>query len=104
MTKADVVNQITLRTGLDRAEVLNTVETFVAVVKDSMADGNDIFIRGFGSFINKKKARKTARNISKNTSIIIEEHYAPKFKPSPEFVEKIKTSAKVKHIKAVHND
>lgn len=101
MTKADVINTITQKTGLDRAEVSSTVESFLSVVKESMADGNDIFIRGFGSFINKKKARKTARNISKNTAIIIEEHYAPKFKPSPEFVDKVKNSKKVKAAKNV---
>jgi DNA-binding protein HU-beta len=101
MTKADIINAITQKTGLDRTEVSSTVESFISTVKDSMADGNDIFIRGFGSFINKKKARKTARNISKNTAIIIDEHYAPKFKPSPEFVDKIKTSAKVIEVKKV---
>ena len=101
MTKADIINAITQKTGLDRTEVSSTVESFISTVKDSMADGNDIFIRGFGSFINKKKARKTARNISKNTAIIIDEHYAPKFKPSPEFVDKIKSSAKVIEVKKV---
>lgn len=101
MTKADIINTITQKTGLDRTEVSSTVESFISTVKDSMADGNDIFIRGFGSFINKKKAKKTARNISKNTAIIIDEHYAPKFKPSPEFVDKIKSSAKVKEVKKV---
>lgn len=101
MTKADVINSITQKTGLDRSEVSSTVESFLSVVKDSMAEGNDIFIRGFGSFINKKKAKKTARNISKNTAIIIDEHYAPKFKPSPEFVDKVKNSDKVKSAKKV---
>lgn len=101
MTKADVINSITQKTGLDRSEVSSTIESFLSVVKDSMAEGNDIFIRGFGSFINKKKAKKTARNISKNTAIIIDEHYAPKFKPSPEFVDKVKNSDKVKSAKKV---
>ncbi|TAH24806.1 MAG: integration host factor subunit beta [Cytophagales bacterium] len=101
MTKADVINSITQKTGLDKSEVSSTVESFLSVVKESMAEGNDIFIRGFGSFINKKKAKKTARNISKNTAIIIDEHYAPKFKPSPEFVDKIKSSVKVKAAKKV---
>lgn len=101
MTKADVINSITQKTGLDRTEVSSTIESFLSVVKDSMAEGNDIFIRGFGSFINKKKAKKTARNISKNTAIIIAEHYAPKFKPSPEFVDKVKNSEKVKAAKKV---
>jgi DNA-binding protein HU-beta len=101
MTKADIISEVTQKTGLDKTEVSSTIESFFTVVKNSMAEGNDIFIRGFGSFINKKKARKTARNISKNTAIIIDEHYAPKFKPSPEFVEKIKGSLKVKEVKHV---
>ena len=101
MTKADIISEVTQKTGLDKAEVTTTIEAFFSVVKNYMAEGNDIFIRGFGSFVNQKKARKTARNISKNTAIIIDEHYAPKFKPSPEFVEKIKNSPKVKEVKVV---
>jgi DNA-binding protein HU-beta len=61
-----------------------------------MADGNNIYVRGFGSFVNKKRARKVARNISKNTSIIIDEHFIPSFKPSKTFVQKIKNSKKIK--------
>ena len=95
MTKADVISEIAEKTGVDKSDVTATVETFFVVVKNSMADGNDIFIRGFGSFINKKKARKIGRNISKNTAVIIEEHFAPKFKPAREFIEKIKSSKKV---------
>jgi DNA-binding protein HU-beta len=101
MTKADIISEVTQKTGLDKSEVSTTIEAFFNVVKNSMAEGNDIFIRGFGSFINKKKARKTARNISKNTAIIIDEHFAPKFKPSPEFIDKIKNSPKVKEAKLV---
>jgi len=96
MTKADVITEISEKTGVDKADVSATVESFFVVVKNSMADGNDIFIRGFGSFINKKKARKIGRNISKNTAVVIEEHYAPKFKPAKEFINKIKSSKKVK--------
>jgi DNA-binding protein HU-beta len=95
MTKADVISEIAEKTGIDKSDVTATVESFFVVVKNSMADGNDIFIRGFGSFINKKKARKIGRNISKNTAVIIEEHFAPKFKPAREFIEKIKSSKKV---------
>jgi DNA-binding protein HU-beta len=98
MTKADVISEISKRTGIEKVEVSKTVETLLVVVKDSMAEGNDIFIRGFGSFINKKKARKIGRNISKNTAVIIEEHFAPKFKPSPEFTDLIKASTKLKAI------
>jgi DNA-binding protein HU-beta len=92
MTKAEIIAQITEKTGIDKSEVSTAVEAFISTVKDSMAQGNDIFIRGFGSFINKKKAQKVARNISKNTAMIIPEHFAPKFKPSPDFIDLIKNS------------
>jgi len=98
MTKAEVITEIAEKTGIEKAEVTTIIETFFSVVKNSMAEGNNIYVRGFGSFINKKKARKIARNISKNTAVIIEEHYAPKFKPSPEFIEIIKKSKKVKEV------
>ena len=65
-----------------------------------MADGDNIYVRGFGSFINKKRAKKIARNISKNTAIVIDEHYIPAFKPSKVFVEKIKNSKKIKQVVA----
>ena len=96
MTKADVINQIADKTGIDRSDVTTTVETLFAVVKDSMAEGENIYVRGFGSFVNKKRAKKIARNISKNTAIVIDEHYFPSFKPSKVFIEQIKTSDKVK--------
>ena len=72
MTKADVINQIAEKTGIDRSDVTTTVETLFAVVKDSMAEGENIYVRGFGSFVNKKRAKKIARNISKNTAIVID--------------------------------
>ena len=96
MTKADVINQIADKTGIDRSDVTTTVETLFAVVKDSMAEGENIYVRGFGSFVNKKRAKKIARNISKNTAIVIDEHFVPSFKPSKVFVEQVKTSSKVK--------
>ncbi len=96
MTKADVINQIADKTGIDRSDVTTTVETLFAVVKDSMAEGENIYVRGFGSFVNKKRAKKIARNISKNTAIVIDEHFVPSFKPSKVFIEQIKTSEKVK--------
>lgn len=96
MTKAEVITQIAEKTGIDKADVSTTVEAFFNVVKSSMAEGDNIYVRGFGSFINKKRARKVARNISKNTAIIIDEHYIPSFKPAKVFVEKIKSSKKVK--------
>jgi DNA-binding protein HU-beta len=96
MTKAEVINEIAEKTGIDKTDVTATVEAFFTVVKNSMSEGNNIYVRGFGSFINKKRAKKVARNISKNTAIIIDEHYIPSFKPAKVFVEKIKGSAKVK--------
>ncbi|MCC5921420.1 MAG: integration host factor subunit beta [Cyclobacteriaceae bacterium] len=96
MTKAEVISQIADKTGIDKSDVQTTVEAFFDVVKTSMADGENIYVRGFGSFVNKKRAKKIARNISKNTAIVIDEHFVPSFKPSKVFVEKIKTSDKIK--------
>ena len=82
MTKADIVNEISRSTGIERAAVLATVEKFMEVVKDSMADGNNVYLRGFGSFVVKTRKEKTARNISRNTAIKIPEHKVPTSKPS----------------------
>ena len=94
MTKAEVIAEITDKTGIEKNDVTATVESFFQVIKESLAEGENIYVRGFGSFVNKKRARKVARNISKNTAMIIDEHYIPSFKPSKVFVEKIKTSVK----------
>ena len=96
MTKADIISEIADKTGIDKADVQVTVEAFFNVVKNSMAEGDNIYVRGFGSFVNKRRAKKIARNISKNTAIVIDEHYIPSFKPSKVFVDKIKKSDKVK--------
>ncbi|RYF63153.1 MAG: integration host factor subunit beta [Cytophagaceae bacterium] len=80
----------------DKVEVTNTLETFFTVVKDSLAEGENIYVRGFGSFINKKRAKKVARNISQNKAMIIDEHFVPSFKPAKVFVEQVKTSEKTK--------
>jgi DNA-binding protein HU-beta len=96
MTKAEVISTIADKTGIDKSDVSTTVEAFFEVVKNSMADGNNVYVRGFGSFVNKKRAKKVARNISKNTAIIIDEHFIPSFKPAKVFVEQIKSSEKVK--------
>lgn len=90
MTKADIVNEIARSTGLEKSAVLQTVEKFMEVVKDSMSEGKNVYLRGFGSFIIKTRKEKTARNISKNTSIRIPEHNVPAFKPSRVFLEKVK--------------
>jgi len=94
VTKADVINEISEKTGIDKLDVQASVEAFFSVVKTSMVKGENIYVRGFGSFVNKKRAKKIARNISKNTAIVIEEHYVPSFKPSKIFIEKIKKNVK----------
>lgn len=94
MTKADVINQIADKTGIEKVDVQHVVETFFSVIKDSMIEGNNVYVRGFGSYVVKKRAKKVARNISKNTSIVIEEHYIPSFKPSKQFVEEVKGKVK----------
>ena len=85
MTKADIVNEIAKNTGIDRQTVLTTLEAFMESVKVSLSNNENVYLRGFGSFIVKKRAQKTARNISKNTTIIIPEHNIPAFKPAKTF-------------------
>lgn len=90
MTKAEIVNEISKNTGLDKANVLETLEQFMKIVKSSLASGNNVYLRGFGSFIVKTRSAKTARNISKNTTIIIPEHNIPAFKPAKVFMEEVR--------------
>jgi DNA-binding protein HU-beta len=90
MTKADIVNEIAKNTGIDKATVLTTVEAFMEAVKDSLAKNENVYLRGFGSFVIKQRAEKTARNISKNTTIIIPAHNIPSFKPAKTFVSVVK--------------
>ncbi|HCC70555.1 MAG TPA: integration host factor subunit beta, partial [Bacteroidales bacterium] len=86
--------EIAKKTGIEKVTVQRTVEEFMNSVKESMVDGNNVYLRGFGSFIVKKRAKKTARNISKNTTIIIPEHFIPAFKPSKSFINKVKNNIK----------
>ena len=90
MTKADIVNEISKSTGIDKVTVLNTIEAFMATVKDSLSKNENVYLRGFGSFVVKKRAQKTARNISKNTTIIVPEHNIPAFKPAKTFAVNVK--------------
>ena len=90
MTKADIVNEIPKSKGLPTEMVLQSVEAFMEVVKDSLSKGENVYLRGFGSFILKKRSEKTARNISKKTSIIIPAHNIPAFKPSDAFKSEVK--------------
>jgi DNA-binding protein HU-beta len=98
VTKADVINQIADKTGIDKADVTASVEAFFSIVKNSMSSGHNIYVRGFGSFVNKKRKKKIARNISRNTAIVIDEHFIPSFKPAKVFINKIKSSDKVKQL------
>jgi DNA-binding protein HU-beta len=94
MTKADIVNEISKNTGIEKVTVQKTVEAYMDTIKTSLVKGNNVYLRGFGSFIVKKRAEKTARNISKNTTIIIPEHFIPSFKPAKSFVNKVKDKVK----------
>ncbi len=96
MTKAEIVSKISEKTGLEKAEVLVTVESFMKEVKDSLENGNNVYLRGFGSFIVKKRAEKTGRNISKNTTIKIPAHNIPAFKPAKVFVNGVKSKVAAK--------
>lgn len=90
MTKADIVSEIAKSTGIEKAAVLETVEKFMEVVKESLSHGENVYLRGFGSFIVKTRSEKTARNISKNTTIIIPQHNIPAFKPAKVFMDQVK--------------
>lgn len=90
MTKADIVNEIAKSTGVEKVLVQTIVEAFMENVRNSLIENNNVYLRGFGSFIIKKRAQKVARNISKNTTITIPKHNIPAFKPSKSFVAKVK--------------
>jgi DNA-binding protein HU-beta len=93
MTKADVIKIVAQRTGSEPLIVSQVIESLVTTVKDSLAEGNPIYARGFGSFVLKKRAKKVARNITKNEALMVDEHVVPSFKPASEFVEKVKQRA-----------
>jgi DNA-binding protein HU-beta len=90
MTKADIISEIVKSTGIDKQTVTTSLESFMGIVKDSLSQGENVYLRGFGSFIVKKRAQKTARDISKNTTIIIPEHNVPSFKPARAFQNEVK--------------
>ncbi|MCC7521283.1 MAG: integration host factor subunit beta [Flavobacteriaceae bacterium] len=94
MTKAEIVASISEKTGIDKAEVLATVEAFMNEIKTSLESKDNVYLRGFGSFIIKERAEKTGRNISKNTTIKIPAHFIPAFKPAKIFVNGVKTKVK----------
>ena len=90
MRKADLINQISDKTGIPKVDVMVTLETMFKEIKQSLIAGENIYIRGFGSFITKKRAAKIGRNIKKNIAVEIPEHYIPAFKPAKEFVQEVK--------------
>ena len=90
MTKAEIVAEIAAKTGIEKQVVMQVVEGMMETIKTSMSNGEEVFLRGFSSFIIKHRAEKTARNISKNTTMIIPAHNIPAFKPAKSFVEKLK--------------
>ncbi len=94
MTKAEIVAEIAGKTNIEKVAVQQTVEAFMDVIKKAMAEGENVYLRGFGSFIVKKRAEKTGRNISKNTTIIIPAHNIPSFKPAKVFVNEVKNKVK----------
>jgi DNA-binding protein HU-beta len=94
MTKANIVNKISKSTGVEKTTVQKTVEAFMESVKSSLAKNENVYLRGFGSFIVKERAQKTARNISQNTTMIIPAHSIPAFKPAKVFVSKVKGGVK----------
>ena len=90
MTKADIVSEIAKSTGVEKVQVQAIVEAFMESIKTSLTQKNNVYLRGFGSFSVKKRAKKFARNISKNTTITIPEHNIPAFKPAKSFAAKVK--------------
>ncbi len=98
MTKAELVAEVSSKTGIEKVAVQETVEAMMKVVKNSLVNKENVYLRGFGSFIVKKRAQKTGRNISKNTTIIIPEHHIPAFKPAKTFAERVKNATKVKPV------
>ncbi|MEO5888736.1 MAG: HU family DNA-binding protein [Ferruginibacter sp.] len=91
MRKADLISEISDKTGIPKVDVMFTLETMFKEIKQSLIAGENIYIRGFGSFITKKRAAKIGRNIKKNVAVEIPEHYIPAFKPAKEFVQEVKS-------------
>ena len=95
MRKAEIIAKVSSQTGVDRSDVQEVVEATLITIKESLKNGDSIYIRGFGTFSNKKRAQKIARNISTNTAIILDAHYVPSFKPTKIFIESVKENNKI---------
>ena len=104
MRKADLISKISDKTGIPKVDVLVTLETMFKEIKSTLANGENLYIRGFGSFIIKKRAAKIGRNITKNVAVSIPEHFIPAFKPAKEFVQDIKTSPNIKEIPKLEDE
>ncbi|MFN8247595.1 MAG: HU family DNA-binding protein [Ferruginibacter sp.] len=104
MRKADLINKISDKTGIPKVDVLVTLETMFREIKASLASGENLYVRGFGSFIIKKRAAKIGRNIKKNVAVAIPEHFIPAFKPAKEFVQEIKNSPNIKEAPEVQDE
>lgn len=100
MTKAEVIQEIANKTGVDKADVSTTIEAFFKVVKNALSEHENVYFRNFGSFVVKKRAQKVARIISQNKSIVIPEHYIPSFKPAKTFVSKVKEGSAEQPVEA----
>lgn len=96
MRKADLITKISDKTGIAKVDVLVTLESFFKEIKESLKQGENVYVRGFGSFIVKKRRQKIGRNIKKNEAIIIPEHFIPAFKPAKTFMDKVKGSVSAK--------
>lgn len=92
MTKSEIVNEIAVRTGLEKTAIAETLDNFFVVAKNAMVSGNNLYLRGFGTFELKKRETKVARNIKRNTSLVVPAHFVARFKPAKEFAAQVKES------------
>ncbi len=104
MTKADIVNEISEKTGIEKIAVQASVEAFMKSIRNAMIEGKNVYLRGFGTFVVKKRAEKIGRNISKNTTVVIPAHFIPAFKPAKTFSERVKKNVKVAEPAPKNND
>ena len=100
MRKADIVSSIAEKTGIPKVDILVALEAFFKEVKTSLVEGEPVYVRGFGSFILKKRAAKIGRNIKKNVAVEIPEHFIPVFKPAKIFAESVKKNVKKEAVKS----
>ncbi len=104
MTKADIVNEISEKTGIEKIAVQASVEAFMKSIRNAMVEGKNVYLRGFGTFVVKRRAEKIGRNISKNTTVVIPAHFIPAFKPAKTFSERVKKNVKVAEPTPKNND